>query len=235
MKVPLAAERQDWPAATAPTTRSRRPKEYSSSPSLLASKPSQQVKSNLAPLCKSPRRFSQSRSCSSVQRGRIAQPLLGARVAGAPQRRGRAHHRQKILGDECGTCEQLRCILALAGGCRADQLDTLSRRFGLEGSVGCRAVGRLRDARQRLSADCSRELRGTPAGQLTEDGCGFPAMINTVLPLFNLGTASVALGLCRAAVATTANHLQGAQDPSSGRYRRLALARGGSLRRGPSV
>jgi hypothetical protein len=28
-------------------------------------------------------------------------------------------------------------------------------------------------------------------------------MINTVLSLFNLGTASVALGLCRAAVATT--------------------------------
>ena len=43
----------------------------------------------------------------------------------------------------------------------------------------------------------------TPAGQLTEDGCGFPAMINTVLSSFNLRTASVALGLCRAAVATT--------------------------------
>src|SRR6201997_1768243 len=36
--------------------------------------------------------------------------------------------------------------------------------------------------------------------QLTEDGAGFPAMLNVVLPLFNLGTASVALGLCRAAV-----------------------------------
>src|SRR5580692_6250876 len=36
--------------------------------------------------------------------------------------------------------------------------------------------------------------------QLTDDGAGFPAMLNVVLPLFNLGTASVALGLCRAAV-----------------------------------
>ena len=51
----------------------------------------------------------------------------------------------------------------------------------------------------------------TPAGQLTEDGAGFPAMINTVLPLFNLGTASVALGLCRAAVAATVSHLKTAQ------------------------
>ena len=39
--------------------------------------------------------------------------------------------------------------------------------------------------------------------QLTDDGAGFPAMLNVVLPLFNLGTAAVALGLCRAAVAGT--------------------------------
>jgi len=47
--------------------------------------------------------------------------------------------------------------------------------------------------------------------QLTDDGAGFPAMLNVVLPLFNLGTASVALGLCRAAVAGTASHLKTAQ------------------------
>jgi alkylation response protein AidB-like acyl-CoA dehydrogenase len=47
--------------------------------------------------------------------------------------------------------------------------------------------------------------------QLTEDGAGFPAMLNVVLPLFNLGTASVALGLCRAAVAGTAAHLKSAK------------------------
>jgi alkylation response protein AidB-like acyl-CoA dehydrogenase len=47
--------------------------------------------------------------------------------------------------------------------------------------------------------------------QLTDDGAGFPAMLNVVLPLFNLGTASVALGLCRAAVAGTAAHLKSAK------------------------
>ena len=47
--------------------------------------------------------------------------------------------------------------------------------------------------------------------QLTEDGAGFPAMLNVVLPLFNLGTASVALGICRAAVAGTVTHLKGAK------------------------
>ena len=47
--------------------------------------------------------------------------------------------------------------------------------------------------------------------QLTDDGAGFSAMLNVVLPLFNLGTASVALGLCRAAVAGTASHLKSAR------------------------
>jgi alkylation response protein AidB-like acyl-CoA dehydrogenase len=47
--------------------------------------------------------------------------------------------------------------------------------------------------------------------QLTDDGAGFPAMLNVVLPLFNLGVASVALGLCRAAVAGTTSHLKSAK------------------------
>jgi alkylation response protein AidB-like acyl-CoA dehydrogenase len=47
--------------------------------------------------------------------------------------------------------------------------------------------------------------------QLTDDGAGFPAMLNVVLPLFNLGTAAVALGLCRAAVTGTASHLKSAK------------------------
>ena len=44
--------------------------------------------------------------------------------------------------------------------------------------------------------------------QLTDDGAGFQAMLNVVLPLFNLGTAAVALGLCRAAVSGTVSHLK---------------------------
>ena len=47
--------------------------------------------------------------------------------------------------------------------------------------------------------------------QITDDGAGFQAMMNVVLPLFNLGTAAVALGLCRAAVAATATHLKTAR------------------------
>jgi alkylation response protein AidB-like acyl-CoA dehydrogenase len=46
-----------------------------------------------------------------------------------------------------------------------------------------------------------------PSLQLTDDGSGFKAMLEIVLPLFNLGTSAVALGLCRAAVAGTAGHL----------------------------
>jgi len=47
--------------------------------------------------------------------------------------------------------------------------------------------------------------------QLTDDGAGFPAMLNVVLPLFCLGAAAVALGLCRAAVAGTTLHLKSAK------------------------
>jgi alkylation response protein AidB-like acyl-CoA dehydrogenase len=47
--------------------------------------------------------------------------------------------------------------------------------------------------------------------QITDDGAGFQAMMSVVLPLFNLGTAAVALGLCRAAVAGTAAHLKSAR------------------------
>jgi alkylation response protein AidB-like acyl-CoA dehydrogenase len=55
--------------------------------------------------------------------------------------------------------------------------------------------------------DCEVE----PGLQLTDDGGGFKAMLEVVLPLFNLGTSAVALGLCRAAVAGTAAHLNGAR------------------------
>jgi alkylation response protein AidB-like acyl-CoA dehydrogenase len=63
-----------------------------------------------------------------------------------------------------------------------------------------------------------------PSGQqLTEDGAGFKAMLEVVLPLFNLGTASVALGLCRAAVRATAAHLK------SARFEHLGQSLGESL------
>jgi alkylation response protein AidB-like acyl-CoA dehydrogenase len=47
--------------------------------------------------------------------------------------------------------------------------------------------------------------------QLTDDGGGFPVMLNVVLPLFNLGSSAVALGLCRATVSATTTHLKNAK------------------------
>ncbi|CAN5349491.1 acyl-CoA dehydrogenase family protein [soil metagenome] len=51
----------------------------------------------------------------------------------------------------------------------------------------------------------------TEADRLTADKTGFKTMLEVVLPLFNLGSAAVALGLCRAAVGATATHLRTAQ------------------------
>jgi alkylation response protein AidB-like acyl-CoA dehydrogenase len=63
-----------------------------------------------------------------------------------------------------------------------------------------------------------------PSGlQLTDDGAGFQAMLDVVLPQFNLGAAAVALGLCRAVVAATAAHLK------SARFEHLGQSLGESL------
>jgi alkylation response protein AidB-like acyl-CoA dehydrogenase len=59
--------------------------------------------------------------------------------------------------------------------------------------------------------------------QLTDDGQGFQAMLNVVLPSFNLGSAAVSLGLCRAAVTATASHLKNA------RFEHLGQSLGESL------
>ena len=58
---------------------------------------------------------------------------------------------------------------------------------------------------------------------MTDDGAGFQAMLQVVLPLFNLGSAAVALGICRAAVAGTAAHL------NSARFEHLGQSLGESL------
>lgn len=66
----------------------------------------------------------------------------------------------------------------------------------------------------RANASAPVRLDECPVGsdfQLTDDGAGFPAMLNVVLPLFNLGSSAVALGLCRAAVSETASHLKNAK------------------------
>ena len=63
----------------------------------------------------------------------------------------------------------------------------------------------------------------SPESQLTDDGAGFQAMLHVVLPLFNLGSAAVALGICRAAVTGTATHLK------SARFEHLGQSLGESL------
>src|SRR4051794_41141135 len=66
--------------------------------------------------------------------------------------------------------------------------------------------------RANASAPVALEDCEIPSGyQLTDDGAGFPAMLNVVLPLFSLGAAAVALGLCRAAVTGTTAHLKSAK------------------------
>jgi alkylation response protein AidB-like acyl-CoA dehydrogenase len=78
--------------------------------------------------------------------------------------------------------------------------------------------------RANASAPMSLEDCEVPfAQQLTDDGAGFQAMLQVVLPLFNLGSAAVSLGLCRAAVAATATHLKTA------RFEHLGQSLGESL------
>lgn len=78
--------------------------------------------------------------------------------------------------------------------------------------------------RANASAPVTLESCEVPAQfQLTDDGAGFQAMLNVVMPLFNLGSAAVALGLCRAAVAGTTTHLKNA------RFEHLGQSLGESL------
>jgi len=78
--------------------------------------------------------------------------------------------------------------------------------------------------RANASAPMTLEYCQVPSDfQLTDDGAGFQAMLNVVLPLFNLGTAAVALGLCRAAVGGTTSHLK------SARFEHLGQSLGESL------
>jgi alkylation response protein AidB-like acyl-CoA dehydrogenase len=47
-----------------------------------------------------------------------------------------------------------------------------------------------------------------PGDLLTEQGEGLASMLQVVLPWFSIGTAAMANGMCRSAVAATARHLQ---------------------------
>jgi alkylation response protein AidB-like acyl-CoA dehydrogenase len=55
------------------------------------------------------------------------------------------------------------------------------------------------------------DVRVEPHALLTQPGEGAKAMLEVVLPWFSIGTAAMANGLCRAAVAGTVQHLQSAR------------------------
>jgi alkylation response protein AidB-like acyl-CoA dehydrogenase len=63
----------------------------------------------------------------------------------------------------------------------------------------------------RANASSPMTLEACEVGKdalVTEEGGGFKAMLEVVLPWFCLGSAAVALGLCRASVASTVTHLK---------------------------
>jgi alkylation response protein AidB-like acyl-CoA dehydrogenase len=94
------------------------------------------------------------------------------------------------------------------------------------GAAGLSVAGRWDGLGLRANASAPIILEDCeiPSGlQITEDEAGFQTMVNVVLPLFNLGTAAVALGLCHAAVAATTLHLKTA------RFEHLGLTLGESL------
>lgn len=67
-----------------------------------------------------------------------------------------------------------------------------------------------------LTANDSAPVRfeGVEVGEdarLTPDSTGFKSMLEVVLPFFNLGSTALALGICRATVAATVNHLKNAK------------------------
>lgn len=72
------------------------------------------------------------------------------------------------------------------------------------------------------SAPVSVEDHAVDEGDLlTPHGAGLKGMLEVVLPWFSIGTAAMANGICRAAVAMTAQHLGGTGFETGGRLRDL--------------
>ena len=83
-----------------------------------------------------------------------------------------------------------------------------------KGAPGVKVSGAWDGMGLRANASAPMTLEATEVKdemRLTADGAGFKAMLEVVLPWFNLGQASVGLGLCRAAVGATVTHLKTSQ------------------------
>jgi alkylation response protein AidB-like acyl-CoA dehydrogenase len=66
----------------------------------------------------------------------------------------------------------------------------------------------------RANASAAMLFEGVEVGpdqRVSDEGAGFKAKLEVVLPLFNLGSAAVALGICRAALKATIGHLKTTQ------------------------
>jgi alkylation response protein AidB-like acyl-CoA dehydrogenase len=80
-----------------------------------------------------------------------------------------------------------------------------------KGAPGVKVSGPWDGMGLRANASAPMTLEAAEVGddlRLTEDGAGFKAMLEVVLPWFNLGQAAVGLGICRAAVGATVTHLK---------------------------
>jgi alkylation response protein AidB-like acyl-CoA dehydrogenase len=80
-----------------------------------------------------------------------------------------------------------------------------------KGTAGLKASGPWDGMGLRANASAPMTLEGCEVPdelRLTDERTGFKAMLEVVLPWFNLGQASAALGLCRASVRSTVSHLK---------------------------
>ena len=84
----------------------------------------------------------------------------------------------------------------------------------LAGADGLAVAGAWDGLGLRANASSPMLLDGCvvpPDRRLTAECAGFQTMLDTVLPLFNVGQAAVSLGLCRAVVLATIAHLKAAK------------------------
>jgi len=83
-----------------------------------------------------------------------------------------------------------------------------------KGAPGMTVVGRWTGLGLRGNASAPMRLENVSVAssdRLTADGDGFGAMVNVVLPWFQLGSAAVAAGICRSAVNGVRDHLSAAR------------------------
>ena len=83
-----------------------------------------------------------------------------------------------------------------------------------KGASGMRVSSTFDGLGLRANASSPMTLEGVKVSddaRLTDEGAGFKAKLEVVLPLFNLGCSAMSLGICRATVGATVSHLKTAQ------------------------